>query len=53
MLELYSCHYGGNEELRFEAKVVPWTARRISDVPVVSITLPRTTLDRKESRAAT
>lgn len=40
----------GNEEPRFEAKVVPWTARRISDVPAVSITLPNTTPDRNESR---
>ena len=40
----------GNEELGFEAKVVPWTAGRISDVPAVAITLANTALDRNESR---
>lgn len=40
----------GDEEQRFEAKAVPWTAGRITDVPAVSITSPSTGLHGTEPR---
>lgn len=40
----------GDEEQRFEARDVLWTADRITDAPVVSITSPSTILYRTKSR---
>ncbi len=42
--------FGEDEEQRFEAQAVPWTADMITDAPTVSITSPGTMLHKTKPR---